>query len=223
MSVHLEKELSRLKNKLLQLSSMAEQNVQKSIRSLQDHDEILAHKVIESDKDMDQLEVEIEEDCLKILALYTPVATDLRLVIALLKINNDLERIGDLAVNICERSLFLIAKNFKKHPVKINEMFLKTKQMLHLAINALIQQDAKIAYQVCQLDAEIDHINDSNYAEIYAKLKQEGTQELEEHIHFLSISKNLERIADNATNIAEDVIYMIDGKIVRHKQKYDSY
>lgn len=215
MAKHLQTEIEKLKNSVLELSSLVEESVHKSVRSINHKDEELARDVIVKDQDIDKKEVDVEEECLKILALYQPVAIDLRFVIVALKINNDLERIGDLAVNIAERAIFLSKQKDLSMPFDFETMSKKTIKMLKLAIDSLIKMDVDLANQVCLMDDDVDAINRKMYSFVYEKIKEMPLQ-AETLIHFLSVSKNLERIADYATNISMDVVYMIEGTIVRH-------
>jgi len=216
MPAHLLREVENLKKDILALGALAEQAVRDATRAIEDRDEELARRVIDNDIKLDEMEVQVEENCLKILALYQPVATDLRFIIAVLKINNDLERVGDLAVNIAERAAFLATQP----PLNISFDFLrmagKAQQMLKRSLDALVGFDAGIAHDVCAGDDEIDAMNRQVYLIIGEAIHTHPDQ-TESLIHTLSVSRHLERIADHATNIAEDVIYMIDGSIVRHK------
>jgi phosphate transport system protein len=171
---------------------------------------------MEEDSAIDQMEVEIEEDCLKVLALHQPVAIDLRLIIAILKINNDLERVGDLAVNIAERSAFLSTQEKVDIPSDFMKMAEISRDMLKKSLDALVTEDSELAHQVCGMDDDVDAINREMFIRIQAKIKAEPAR-MESLIHLLSVSRHLERIADLATNIAEDVVYMIEGEIIRHK------
>lgn len=216
MAKHLQTEIDNLKKELLALCSMAEENLWQAVKSIKDRDPKLAKKIIDSDLEIDQKEVKVEEDCLKILALHQPVAVDLRFIITALKINNDLERIGDLAVNIAERSLFISSQKSTDAIFDFEIMAKKTQEMLKKSIDALINTDCDLASQVCKDDDEIDAINRQMYDQIKSKIKQTPEQ-IELLIHQLSVSRHLERIADHATNIAEDVIYMVKGEIIRHK------
>jgi phosphate transport system protein len=215
MHVHLQNELEQLKRKLLHLATMAEQSVQKAVRGLIELDETLAKDVLVMDHQVDLKEVEIEEDCLKVLALHNPVANDLRLVIASLKINNDLERIGDLGVNIAERTLFLSKQPRIKPPIDFAVMSKSTLVLLKMALDALVQKDSEKANEVLRLDDDVDAMNRLCYKNVYERLKTEP-ENVESLIHYLSVSRHLERVADYATNISEDVIYMIEGRIIRH-------
>ncbi len=215
MAQHLNRELDRLKRKLLALSAYVEESVQRAVKAISERDEKLAQRVIEADFEIDEMEVDVEEDCLKILALHQPVAVDLRLIIAVLKINNDLERIGDLAVNIAERAISLSKLIRIDSPFDYPTMAEKVQSMLQKALDALVNGDAKSAREVLAADDEIDEINRQMYAVIGQKIRQTPEQ-TDTLIQMLAISRNLERIADHTSNIAEDVIYMVDGDIVRH-------
>ena len=216
MTIHMSNEIKKLKKKLLALSSHVEEQLWSAVRSIKERDAELAKRVISSDLEIDQDEVDVEEECLKILALYQPVAIDLRFIVTALKINNDLERIGDLSVNIAERSEFLARQDPIQAPFDFDLMAEKAQAMVHKGIEALVNIDTDLAYEVCGMDDEVDAIN----KEMYDLVKQSILKEpghIESLIHLLSVSRHLERIGDHATNIAEDVIYMAEGKIIRHK------
>ena len=216
MPVHLQREIESLKKEILTCGAMAEQSVRDATRAIEQKNEALARRVIEKDIDLDQMEVEVEESCLKILALYQPVAIDLRFIIAALKINNDLERVGDLAVNIAERALFLATCPEVNIEFDFTTMAAKTQEMLKKSLDALVNLNAQLAREVCACDDEIDAMNRQMYLIVQDAVSTHPDQ-VEPLIHLLSASRHLERIADHATNIAEDVIYMIEGEIVRHK------
>jgi len=215
MSKHLAFEIENLKKKILSLSIIVDDVVKKSVRAQHERNKELAKEVISLDYKIDDLEVEIEEDCLKILALHQPVAVDLRYLVGVMKMNNDLERIGDLAVNIAERTLFILKGPEVKNPIDLSEMAEKTCAMFDRSIQALIKMDTSLALQVCQDDQAVDDINKEMY-EIIFKSIQERPEDVRVLISYLASSRHLERIADYATNIAEDVMYMVDGSIVRH-------
>jgi phosphate transport system protein len=216
MPKHLQREIEKLKKKILSQSALVEETVQRSGRCVKERNIDLAEQIIANDEQIDNAEVDVEEECLKILALYQPVATDLRFIVAVLKINNDLERIGDLAVNIAERAIFLATQPSMRFPFDFDLMVGKTQSMLKRSLDSLVNYDASLARDVCADDDQIDSINRDAYEEIQIALKQQPDQ-MESLIHLLSISRHLERIADHATNISEDVIYMIEGEIVRHR------
>ncbi|MEW6378522.1 MAG: phosphate signaling complex protein PhoU [bacterium] len=216
MPQHLQREIEKLKRNLLSLSTLVEESVQKAVKSIEQRNTKLAVSVIENDLKIDHTEVDVEEECLKVLALYQPVAIDLRFIVAVLKINNDLERIGDLAVNIAERATFLAAQSKVNIPFDLAGMAEKAQLMLRQSLDALVNMDSQLAREVCASDDEVDAINREMYSQVQAGINRHP-EEVESLIHLLSVSRHLERIADHATNIAEDVIYMVDGEISRHK------
>lgn len=216
MALHMQRELDKLKRKVLSLSALAEESLQKAVEALEERDAALARRIIEADYAIDQMEVEVEEDCLKLLALYQPVAIDLRFIIATIKINSELERIGDLAVNIAERAEYLATHGRVDVPFDFAGMADKARAMVARALDALVNMDARLARQVCAADDEVDAMN----REMYDKVKdtmRKHPEWIDQLVHILSTSRHLERVADHATNIAEDVIYMIEGEIVRHR------
>ena len=216
MSQHLQAEIEKLKKRILHLGAVVEDAVRKAVASVDAKDVALAKEVIDNDISIDHLEVEIEEECLKILALYQPVAIDLRFIIAVMKMNNDLERIADLAVNIAERALFLAGEMLREMPFDFSDMAQKTQTMLKNSLDAMVNMDCALAEKVCQADDEVDAINREMYGKVQEAIRK-APEHLEALIHLLSTSRHLERIADSATNIAEDVIYMVRGEIIRHR------
>jgi len=216
MAKHLQREIENLKKKLLALGAIVETSVREATLSIENRDTVLAQKIIDNDIDIDNTEVEIEEDCLKILALHQPVAVDLRFIVAVLKINNDLERIGDLAVNIAERAVFLAGQPKVNISLDLVKMAHHAQTMLKKSLDALVNLDVKLAQKVCLSDDTIDAMNRQMYLKIQDAIVK-NPEQIPSLIHLLSASRHLERIADHATNIAEDAIYMIEGQIVRHK------
>lgn len=216
MSTHLHKEIELIKTRVLALSAVVEQSVWKAVKALETRDAALAVAVIDGDDRIDEMEVEVEEECLKILALHQPVAIDLRFIVAVLKMNDELERIGDLAVNIAERAAFLSTIPAVDVPFDFPRMTDKTRAMLKLALDAMVNMDTRLARQVCAMDDEVDEINREMY-EHFKTGTRANIDQLDALLHLLSVSRHLERIADQATNIAEDVIYMVEGEIVRHR------
>jgi phosphate transport system protein len=215
MAVHLQNEIDTLKKDLLTLCAAVEQQVEKAVRALLDGDAKLAEEVEQGDQEIDQQEVEVEEDCLRLLVLYQPVAGDLRLVIAALKINNDLERIGDLAVNIAHKAVSLAQEPAVEIPFDLPGMWSKTRAMLRDSLDAMVRADPRLAKDVCERDDEVDRIKHDARVRIEELIHRDpaATHRL---LRLLAASRNLERIADCATNIAEDVIYMVNGRIIRH-------
>ncbi len=216
MAKHLLREIDKLKKMILALSAVVEVNVQKAVRAIEELDRDLANEVLGTDEEIDRTEVEVEEECLKILALHQPVAIDLRFIIAVQKINNDLERIGDLAVNIAERALFLCDEDRIAAPFELVDMCQKTLAMLRKSLDALMNLDSDMAREVRAADDEVDEINREMYMRISERIQADPAHAMP-LLSYLSASRHLERIADYATNIAEDVIYMIEGEIVRHR------
>ena len=215
MTKHFIRELEKTKKMILTLGAMAEERVHLAIKAIRKKDASVAQKIITSDYELDEMEVDIEEECLKILALYQPVAIDLRFLIAMIKINNDLERIGDEAVNIAQRVGIIAKWDEPQTTFDYSLMAKKTEKMLKMSLDALVNMDTDIAFKVSILDDEVDAIKD----QVYDHVKNAIDLRVDRGgylINLLLISRHLERIADHATNIAEEVIYMIEGEIIRH-------
>jgi phosphate transport system protein len=216
MSRHLEREIDNLKRSILALGAKVEETVFRAVESIITRDARRADEIIAADDRIDQTEVEIEEDCLKILALHQPVAIDLRFIIAVLKINNDLERIADLASNIASRARGLAELPQVTPPYDMGAFSGLVKGMLKKSLDALVNLDCKQAWEVCQSDDQVDDIHRNTYKTV-AGIMRSQPEKIEACMMLVSVSRNLERIADHATNIAEDVIYMVEGRIVRHR------
>jgi phosphate transport system protein len=216
MAQHLQREIDKLKKEILSLGAMVESSVQMAVKSIEERDSNLAEKVINSDTEIDHAEVDLEENCLKVLALHQPVAIDLRFIIAVLKINSDLERIGDLSVNIAERVKFLRDQPSIRIPYDLQGLAEKASWMLRNSLDSLVRLDTAIARRVCTADDEVDNINREMYDLIKNAIRAHP-EHLDALIPYLSVSRYLERIADHATNISEDVIYMVEGVIARHR------
>ena len=215
---HFENAITRLKKMIHSLGAHVEENVTAAVRSIINRDADLGTRIIESDNTIDNMEVELEEECLKVLALYQPVANDLRLIVALLKINNDLERIGDLAVNMAERAVFLADQGGVSIPKEFPLMAEKTQWMLKNALDSLVNLDPVLARRVCAMDDEVDELNRKMF-EAFENQLNRGPDKLRPMLELLSAARYLERVADHATNICEDVIYLIGGEIVRHRKE----
>lgn len=216
MSVHLHREIEELKRRILNQGTLVEETVRKALTAVASQDARLAREVIDGDEGIDMAEVAIEEECLKILALHQPVATDLRFIVAVLKINSDLERIGDLAANIASRAMKLSQiTTAKEANIDFQNGEAKVQQMLRQSLESLVKLDEKLARLVCSSDSAVDEINRSVHKQVIKAIK-EHPNDVDRCILLLSVSRNLERIADHATNIAEDVLYMVGGEIVRH-------
>lgn len=215
MSKHLLNEIEKLKVRILDLGEMVQQSVGLAVRSLENRSADNAQTVIDQDTDIDLAEVDIEEECQKILALHQPVAHDLRFIIAVLKINTELERIGDAAVNIAERVRLLAGEEQISIPFDFKGMAGKAQSMLRKSLDALVNLDARLAFQVISEDDEVDAINREVYKQIEQSVRLTPDR-VDSLIHLLGVSRHIERIADHASNIAEDVIYLVEGRIVRH-------
>jgi len=215
MSKHFQKELEKLKKQLLHLGAMVEERVRMAKKAIETLSADLAQEIVNSDYEIDEAEMNIEEECLKIIALYQPVAVDLRFLSAVIKINNDLERIGDEAVNIAERILILSKRPRLDIPFDYSIMADKTEALLKTSLDSVVNMDLDMAVKVCVSDDEIDDYQNRAYDVI--KLAIEANPDRVGFlVNHLLISRHLERIADHATNIAEEVVYMVEGEIVRH-------
>ena len=216
MTKHFQRELKKIKKMILSLGAIVEERVRLASQAMEDWEFDLASQIISSDHEVDEMEVEIEEECLKILALHQPVAVDLRFIVAVIKINNDLERIGDQAVNIAER-IETIAKHGPPSETYFDHfgMASKAEKMLKMSLDALVNLDIDLAFKVLLFDNEVDTIQKEAYDRIKTAVK-EDPQKVGLLINLLLISRHIERLADHATNIAEEVIYLIEGEIVRH-------
>ncbi len=215
MNTHLFREIENIKRSILQISAIVEESVSKSVLALVNRDTNYADEVIKTDFRIDQMEVNLEEECLKVLALHQPVAADLRFIVSVLKINNDLERIGDLSVNIAKQSRRLAQRPPIVIPNDITLMARKVQQMLKDSLDALIRLDLKKAAQVRQDDQEVDALHKKTFGYVEEHVRK-SPEQAGDFIHLVGISRYLERIADHATNIAEDVMYMVEGEISRH-------
>jgi len=216
MGRHIERQIESLKEKILRVGTLVEEAISKSITAVINRDTALAQRVQASDEQIDRMEVEVEEECLKILALYQPVAADLRFVVAALKINNDLERMGDLAKNIAKRVSQLAGGEPIELPPEIRTMAMQAEEMVRQCLDAVVSADPTLARKVREQDDAVDEARQKIRRRILKGI-QERPENLENLLRVNSISKHIERIADMATNVAEDVIYMVEGDIVRHR------
>jgi phosphate transport system protein len=215
MSKHWERDLDNLQRHLMALAASVEEAIFKGTRSLQERDPSLAREVVAGDSLIDQEENYIENECLKMLALHQPVAIDLRRIIVALKINTDLERMADLAANIAERALDLAELPRIAVPDKLQGMTDLTTAMVRQSLDAFVMLNAEQARQVIRLDDEVDRYN-REIIEALVVHMQQAPEQVPAFLAFFSAVRQLERIADHATNIAEDVVYLIEGEIIRH-------
>lgn len=217
MSIHLARDLENIKREILTYGGMVEEAINKSMTALTDFRPDIAYEVIADDETIDAKELEIEDFCMKTLALHQPVAGDLRFIVVVMKVTNDLERMGDLAVNISERATYLA-----KHPplpttLEFPEMVNVVRQMVRGSLDALVHQDIQKAQRVCQTDDDVDRMNRQMF-KIGSELMKTDSTTVERTLQTLSASRHLERIADLATNIAEDVVFMVSGEVVKHRE-----
>ncbi len=215
MSEILEREIDKLKKSVSAISTRVEENMNQSIEAFIRHDFDTAKTIMENDAEIDQLEIEVEEECLKILALHQPVAVDLRYIISVLKINNDLERIGDLTTNIAGVVVYLSDKKKIPVPPSISEMTGIVSKMLKDCLDSLFKKDLELAASVRKADDKVDDLHLKMYQTVKDRVI-ESTDSIDQMMPLLSVSRYLERIADHCTNIAEDVEYFVKGVITRH-------
>ena len=216
MERHIDVELSRVKDELLRMAGLAETAIGLAVKALVSRDAELARQVIASDDVINTLEIEIDELCLRTMALYQPEATDLRFLAMALKIDNDLERMGDQAVNIAERTLDLLKEPLLKPLIDIPRMAEVAQRMVKESLDAFIHQDVERARAVCRRDDEVDRYDDQIFRELLTYM-MEDPKAITRSVNLILVSRHLERIADHATNIAEDVIYLVEGKTIKHR------
>ena len=208
-------ELKKLREEILYMGGLVEDQIQKAVKTLVDRDSELAQVIIERDHEVNRLDVEIDDICIKLLALHQPAGRDLRFITTGLKITTDLERIGDMAVNICERAIELNQEPQLKPFIDIPRMARISQRMIRESLDAFVREDTDLALKVCKDDDEVDQLNVQIFRETLTFML-ENAQTISRATKISSISKYLERIADHATNIAEMVIFMVKGKSIRH-------
>jgi phosphate transport system protein len=216
MSKHLQRHLENLQRDLLAMAAAVEAAIHLAIDALQSRQPALARKVIEGDSAIDEEENHVEEECLKLLALHQPVASDLRRITAALKINNELERMADLAEDIAERALHLAQLPPVAVPARLQRMTDLTTGMVRQSLDAFVHLDVRLARAVCRTDDEVDRFNNAIIEELVGIMRSAPSR-VEAGLSLFSATRHLERIADHATNIAEDVVYLVEGEIIRHR------
>jgi phosphate transport system protein len=214
MPARLQKEIGKIKKEIVSLGAMVEDRLHRAIYAVKNEDLDLAQKIIDTDFQIDEREIEMEEECLKILALYQPVAMDLRMLVAVIKINNDLERIADYAANIALR-FKTSCKDAGRFRYDYTPMADLTAKMLRMSLDALVQMDVDMVYEVRDMDTDVNKMRDEAY-DIMKKDIKRFPEKVGKIINMYLISRHLERIGDHTTNIAEEVIYLIEGEIIRH-------
>ena len=216
MRYNMDREMSRLRKLVLGEAAMVEEAIDKAIRAFEKLDADLAQQVIDGDRQIDEAEIDVEEECLRILVLHTPVASDLRFIVTVLKMNNDLERMGDIAVSIARRAVFLKENPTSiRMPLEFSTMGDAVRAMVKQSLDALINQDEDLAIKTCKQDDAVDDMKRSIAKELRAEMK-ERPDELRPLLKMLDVTRHLERIGDLATNISEDVVYLVRGEIIRH-------
>jgi phosphate transport system protein len=210
-----EEELSKLKENILYMGGLVEDQIEKAVKSLVDRNSALAQIIIERDHEVNRLDVEIDEICIRLLALHQPAGRDLRFITTGLKITTDIERMGDMAVNVCERALELNQEPQLKPYIDIPRMAGVAQRMLHESLDAFVREDTELALKVCNEDDEVDELNRQVFRETITYMISDP-QTINRAMKIGSVSKYLERIADHATNIAEMVVFMVKGKSIRH-------
>jgi phosphate transport system protein len=216
MEQHFHREMKLLRKRLADMGGMVEGSIARALACLETGDRKLFHQIITDESRVDELEVEIEESCLKILALYHPVAKDLRLIITILKVINELESIGDLALRISEQALKLPAAALENSKLNIEELGSTALKMVRQALDSLLQEEVTLAKDVKGMEDRIDLLHRKNQQLVAQQITEKTLQFTTETLTILSLSRSFERIGDIATNIAQDVIYLVDAKIVRH-------
>lgn len=215
MERHLDREIASLKERLLHMGSLAQKMIELSIKCLVDRDESLIEQVFKHEEEVNHLQIEIDDRGMKLLALMQPMAVDLRFLAATIKINSELERIADQAVNICQNTQFLLKQPQLKPLIDIPRMAELARKMLSDSLDSLVNRDVELANSVLKEDDKVDALKDQVFRELLTyMISDPGT--IQRALSLILISRNLERIGDHATNIAEDVIYMVQGRDVRH-------
>lgn len=216
MPVHLQRDLDRLKRDILELGGLVEEAVAGALTAFIERRRDLALQVMEGDRRIDLEEVVVEEECLKILALHHPVAHDLRFIVAVMKVNNDLERMADLAVNLAERAAVVAVEDPLPLQLDFPAMGRRVRAMLRESLDALVKVDLGLARKVLASDDEVDDMNRAMFNAVQQYM-QEDPEAISRAVHYISASRHLERIADLSTNVAEDVIFLVSGEVVRHR------
>ncbi len=216
MTVHLARDMDRLHHDLLEMCSLVEEMINEAVDLLDEPDVERARELSRRDDEIDRRDVRLEEECLKVLALHQPVAIDLRRITTVLKVTAELERIADLAVNIAERAAGLLEGPRIEVPPKLDEMAKIAVRMMHDSIRSYVAMDAKLAWDVIHRDEQVDVLNREIIDELRAMMKR-SPELVDPCLHLFSAGRHVERVADHATNIAEDVIYLVKGEIVRHQ------
>jgi phosphate transport system protein len=219
MSTHLTRDLGNLHRNLLAMCTTVEDLVHKAVDELADPSMAGARELAKRDDEVDRFDVSIEEECLKILALHQPVATDLRRITTVLKISSELERVADISVHIAERATSLVEQPGIVVPEKMKEMTARAVEMLHKSIDAYVALDSQLARNIIESDSAVDELNREIIAELVVTMQNQPDL-IEPAMSLFSATRHVERVADHATNIAEDVVYLVEGEIIRHRAHF---
>jgi phosphate transport system protein len=221
MSIHLIRDLDNLHRMILTMCAKVEEMIHSAVEALHQPNYDRAKQIMSADDDVDRMDVEVEEECLKLLALHQPVAIDLRRITTVLKIGGELERVADLGVSIAERACGIASCGEIAVPDNLKDMSRQSLDMLHRSIDAYVHLDVRTAREVCAQDESIDELNRKIIDEL-TKMMQANPNQVEAALHLFSASRQIERIADHATNIAEDVVYLVQGEIIRHRNRFST-
>lgn len=215
MERHFDEELNDLKQNILKMAMLVDEAIGKAIKALKNRDSALAEKVVEEDNNIDMLEIHVDKECLDLIARRQPIAVDLRFVTSIMKINSDLERIGDLAVSVAQRALSVNKLKPLKPLIDIPKMGEMTQAMLRDAMTALVDKNTLMARKICEIDVSVDKLYVQNFREVLTYMMEDANN-IKVGIHLILASKQLERMADHVTNIAEEVVYMVEAKTIKH-------
>jgi phosphate transport system protein len=221
MSIHLIRDLDHLHRTLLTMCAKVEDMIHSAVDALHHPNYDRAKQIMAADDEVDRMDVEVEEECLKLLALHQPVAIDLRRITTVLKVGGELERVADLGVSIAERACGIVSCAEITVPENLKDMSRQALDMLHRSIDAYVHLDVRTAREVCAQDEAIDELN-RQIIEDLTRLMQSRPDLVEPALHLFSASRQIERVADHATNIAEDVVYLVQGEIIRHRNRYST-
>lgn len=216
MERHVDQELKELNQDILKMGALTEEAIYKSIEALKNRDRELAKSVIDNDTNVDTLELVVDEKCIDLIARYQPMAGDLRFITIGMKLNAELERIADLAVDICQRVLELVDKPLLKPLIDIPKLSVIAQQMVHDSIDSFIKKDVELAKKVISCDSQADSLRNSVQEELVNEYMSRDPSTASRAMPLLLIARHLERICDHATNIAEDVVYMVEAKVIKH-------
>lgn len=221
MAIHLIRDLDNLHRSVLTMCARVEELIEAAVDALHRRDYDAAARVPLQDDDIDRMDVQIEEECLKLLALHQPVAIDLRRITTVMKIAGELERVADIGANIAERAQAIVRCTELPVPDDLKDMSAKALEMLHQAIDAYVRLDARLAREVCRADDIVDDYNRKIIDDL-TRLMQRQPSLIEPAMHLFSACRQIERVADHATNIAEDVVYLVEGAIIRHRSRFNA-